>query len=226
MARRHFGFKRHYRPLAPAPAAGIGDDAGTIELYSVTRGYLGVNAVERGEVNVCGLVHASALDGLRGGWETFVDALPAQGEHLRRLFATHEPAQQHFLSSEPVIFAARSPSVNGILMVGDAAGIIDPLAGNGMAMAIQSALVAAAIITKNDPKDIDGIAAQYDSAYRGLFLDRIRWSRRIARLLARPRLVDLATRMVPFPSIGSLLLARTRATGAQVGAMVRALERG
>jgi flavin-dependent dehydrogenase len=123
-----------------------------------------------------------------------------------------------------VIFAARSPAVNGILMVGDAAGIIDPLAGNGMAMAIQSALVAASIILRRSSADADDIAAEYDATYRGYFLDRIRWSRRVATFLSRPKLVDAATRFVRMPSIGSLFLAKTRATDAQVGRMVKAWE--
>lgn len=224
MARRHFGFKRHYLPIASEAPSTATSRQHTIDLYSFPRGYLGVNGVEGGEVNICGLVHASALDGLRGGWETFVDSLPREGEHLRRLFASHEPAQTQFLSSEPVIFAARSPAVNGILMVGDAAGIIDPLAGNGMAMAIQSALAAASIIVRRTSDDPEDIAAEYDATYRGFFLDRIRWSRRVAKFLSRPQLVDAATRFVRMPSIGSLFLAKTRATDAQVAQMVKAWE--
>ncbi|MGK2857327.1 MAG: NAD(P)/FAD-dependent oxidoreductase [Thermoanaerobaculia bacterium] len=219
-ARRHFGFKRHYRPK-PGGQVSTND---TIDLYSFTRGYLGVNAVEGGVANICGLVHASRLDGHRGGWETFVDNLPGEGAHFGKLLGEHEPAQDQFLSSEPVIFAARSPVVNGIVMVGDAAGLIDPLAGNGMAMAIQSALVAATLIARAPKLDADTIAAEYETAYLGLFLDRIRWSRRVAWILSRPWLVDRATRFVHAPSIGSALLARTRATDAQVSGMVAAYE--
>jgi len=220
MERRHFGFKRHYRLTGSAVPSPDLSTRQTIDLYSFPRGYLGVNGVEGGEVNICGLVHASSLDGLRGGWETFVDSLPGEGEHLRRLFAAHEPTQSQFLSSEPVIFAARSPAVNGILMVGDAAGIIDPLAGNGMAMAIQSALVAASIIVRRTSDDPEDVAAEYDATYRKYFLDRIRWSRRVAKFLSRPKLVDAATRFVRLASIGSLFLAKTRATDEQVGRMV------
>ncbi|MGH9418572.1 MAG: NAD(P)/FAD-dependent oxidoreductase, partial [Thermoanaerobaculia bacterium] len=51
---RNFGFKRHYR----------GDGAkGIIELYSFDQGYLGVNDVEDGITNICGLVHAQRLQG-------------------------------------------------------------------------------------------------------------------------------------------------------------------
>lgn len=221
MARRHFGFKRHYRAIA----GGLSPASGTIELYSFGRGYLGVNAVEGDDVNICGLVHASRLDGHRGGWETFVDNLPGEGEHFARLLGAHQAAQEHFLSSEPVIFAARSPVVSGILMVGDAAGLIDPLAGNGMAMAIQSALVAATLVVRRRELDADTIAADYDRAYRALFLDRIRWSRRVAGILSRPWLVERVTNLIRTPSIGSFLLAQTRATDAQVARLVEDFER-
>jgi len=93
MARRHFGFKKHYRLVASDPPSADVSTQHSIDLYSFPRGYLGVNGVEGNEVNICGLVHASSLDGLRGGWETFVDSLPGEGEHLRRLFASHVPAQ-------------------------------------------------------------------------------------------------------------------------------------
>ncbi len=228
-ARRHFGFKRHYRRTTPGQtsmAEGQVSTNDTIDLYSYARGYLGVSSVEGGAVNICGLVHAGRLDGHRGGWETFVGKLPEEGEHFRRLLATHEPAQDQFLTSEPVIFAARSPVVNGILMVGDAAGLIDPLAGNGMAMAIQSALVAATLISRRAELDADAIATEYEAAYLTLFLDRIRWSRRIAWLLSRPWLVDRAARVVRTPAVGSLLLARTRATDTQVAGMVAAYGAG
>ena len=50
-----------------------------------------------------------------------------------------------------MIFRARSPLERGIFMIGDASGIVDPLTGNGMAMAIQSALVAAPFIVRALP---------------------------------------------------------------------------
>jgi flavin-dependent dehydrogenase len=89
-----------------------------------------------------------------------------------------------------------------------------------MAMAIQSALVAATLVVRRAELDADAIASEYETAYRSLFLDRIRWSRRVAWILSRPWLVDRATRILRAPSVGSLLLARTRATDAQVAGMV------
>ncbi len=201
---RNFGFKRHYRGAA----------TNVIELHSFTRGYLGVNAIEDNLTNICGLVHASRLTGHKGRWDSFVETIRAEEPTLERLYASHEPAQENFLSSEPVIFRARSAVEGGIFMVGDASGVIDPLTGNGMAMAVQSALLAAAHILRvlESPNDRVAIENEYRERHRAMFGPRIAWSRRVAALLSRPALLDLALRGVRARSLGSLLLRRTRAS--------------
>jgi flavin-dependent dehydrogenase len=199
---RNFGFKRHYRGAT---------DASVIELHSFRRGYLGVAAVEGGITNVCGLVHASRLAHHKGRWDAFVEEIRAEEPALEAMYARYTPAQESFLSSEPVIFRARSAVEDGIFMVGDASGIIDPLTGNGMAMAIQSALVAAPFI-------VDALSshrAKAEDAYRrrhhDLFAKRIAWSRRAAFLLSRPALLDAALAGVRGPGAGAFLVRKTRA---------------
>ncbi len=142
-AHRNFGFKRHYRVAVAERAA---KNENVIELYAFRRGYLGVSSVEGGLTNVCGIVHASRLSQLKGRWDTFVERIREEEPPLDAMYGRLEPAQEHFLSSEPVIFRARSAVEHGVFMVGDASGVIDPLTGNGMAMAIQSAFLAAPYI--------------------------------------------------------------------------------
>ena len=206
---RNFGFKRHYRPLsAGRPPLGV------IELYSFKRGYLGVSGVEDDVTNICGLVHASRLTGHKGRWESFVDEIRAEEPALERLYARYEPAQEGFLSSEPVIFRARSAVEHGVFMIGDASGVIDPLTGNGMAMAIQSALLAAMHVARLlGGEDRSRVEDAYRSAHRAMFAHRIAWARRSARMLSRPHLVDA---LMPTPlrhtPFGDFLLRRTRAS--------------
>lgn len=210
-AHRNFGFKRHYH-------ASPSDQRNAITLYSFDRGYLGASAIEGGRTNICGLVHASRLSGHKGRWEGFVDEIRSEERSLNNLFAAHEPEDADFLSSEPVIFRARSPVEHRIFMIGDASGIIDPLTGNGMAMAIQSATLAAPFI-------LQALAGKRDEAERGyqrrhaeFFAPRIAWSRRIAFLLSRPRLLDTTLGALP-RSAGAFLMRRTRADREQVLAL-------
>jgi flavin-dependent dehydrogenase len=204
-AHRNFGFKRHYDATSQIDS---------IDLHSFRRGYLGVNAIEGGLTNICGLVHASRLAGHKGRWDAFVEQLRAEEPRLDALYAAHEHAQEGFLSSEPVIFRARSAVEGGVFMVGDASGVIDPLTGNGMAMAVQSALLAAPLLMRllESPSKRIAIEDEYRRAHRAFFAPRIRWSRRIAALLSRPRLLDAAMAAVRTPFAGELFLRRTRAS--------------
>ena len=86
-------------------------------------------------------------------------------------------------------------------MIGDASGVIDPLTGNGMAMAMQSAVLAAKHILRGD-------IAAYRQAHHEFFAPRIAWSRRVAALLSRPALLDASLRAPK--KIAEFLLRRTR----------------
>jgi flavin-dependent dehydrogenase len=198
---RNFGFKRHYR----------GDGAqGVIELYSFAHGYLGVNDVEDGITNICGLVHASRLQGHKGRWDAFVETIRNEERPLESMYARYEPAQDGFLSSEPVIFRTRSAVEEGIFMIGDASGVIDPLTGNGMAMAMQSAVVAASFIGDALTGDRDRAENGYRNRHAQMFGPRIAWSRRAAFFLSRPALLDAALRIHP-RNAGEFFLRKTRA---------------
>jgi flavin-dependent dehydrogenase len=212
---RNFGFKRHYQTTSD-------EGRGIIALYSFAHGYLGVNDVEGGITNICGLVHARRLQGHKGRWDAFVECIRAEEQTLDELYARHAPAQDGFLSSEPVIFRARSAVEDGIFMIGDASGVIDPLTGNGMAMAMQSALVAAPFIAAalegGDRKhNEDGYRARHEE----LFAPRIAWSRRVASLLSRPGLLDAALRL-RHRAAGPFFLRKTRADRDAIARMVDA----
>jgi menaquinone-9 beta-reductase len=201
---RNFGFKRHYR------GASEGD---VIELYSFRRGYLGVSPIENGLTNICGLVHASRLSGHKGRWDAFLEMIRAEERQVDAMYGRYTAAQDGYLSSEPVIFRARSPVEQGVVMLGDASGIVDPLTGNGMAMAIQSALVAAPHVMRLlESNDRAAAENAYRSAHREFFGSRIRWSRRVAILLSRPALLDAALSAVRAPRAGRFLLTHTRAS--------------
>ena len=218
---RHFGFKRHYR-FDRDSDDGRHARRSTISLFSFRDGYLGVNAIEGGMTNVCGLVHATRLKNHKGRWESFVQLIREEERSLDVLFESLEPAQDDFLSSEPVIFRPRSPVEGGVLMIGDASGIVDPLTGNGMAMGVQSALVAAPHVMRllEAPRDRERIENAYRAGHSAFFAARIRWSRRLAQLLSRPLLLNGALSSgIRSPRLGAFFVQRTRADEAALGRM-------
>ena len=196
---RNFGFKRHFH----------GTPSSVIELYSFRRGYLGVSGVERELLNVCGLVHAARLAHHKGRWDSFVAQIRNEEPPLDAMYGRVTPAQEQYLSSEPVIFRSRSAVEEGIFMLGDASGVIDPLTGNGMAMAIQSAFLAAPLIERA-LDDRTSAENAYRERHHATFVHRIAWSRRVAFVLSRPRLLDTILAGLRGRGVGEFLLRKTR----------------
>lgn len=219
-AHRNFGFKRHYRAGSGQRVAG-----GAIELYSFDRGYLGVAGIEGGRTNICGLVHATRLTGHKGKWETFVEEIRREQPQLEAMYSRYEPVQEGFLSSEPVIFRGRSAVEQGIFMVGDASGVIDPLTGSGMAIAVQSAVLLAPFVVRALSGKRDRAEREYQQRHHQFFASRIRWSRRIAFLLSRPALLDMALSAARSSAFGQFLLRKTRGSSDEIAELLVEFDR-
>ena len=115
---------------------------GAIELHLFDRGYVGVVLQEDGSANCCMAVHRSRLTEA-GDPARLLEALanecPALGERLG-----------HRSGSEPIDAVANVPygwrvqgGVAGLFRLGDQAGVIPSLAGEGMGIAIASGIRAA-----------------------------------------------------------------------------------
>ncbi len=213
---RYFGFKRHFESAHPVDA---------IELHSFRAGYLGISAVEDGRTNLCGLVHADRIANLRGGWTAFTDELSGENPQLGRFFRDSKALQENYITSEPVIFRARTPEAAGILMVGDAAGLIDPLTGNGMSMALQSALLAAQTIIDSFAGRISKTpGSEYRRRYEVQFTTRMRWSRAAAVILRNPSVMNAAAKFAAFKP-AEIFLSKTRSTPVETEMRIEKFER-
>jgi flavin-dependent dehydrogenase len=127
--------------LAPAPALTrlIGDG---IELHLFDRGYAGLVLQEDGSANLCMAVHRSRLSE-HGNPQALLTALaaecPALGDRLAYM-ATSTPVDA--IANVPYGWRARS-ATPGVYRLGDQAGVIPSLAGEGMGIAIASGIRAA-----------------------------------------------------------------------------------
>lgn len=177
--------KHDVRGLA-RPAAARGDDptlglrfrlppspaltrllAGTIELHLFPGGYVGLCLQEDGSANWCMAVHRSRLS--RAGEPAALiarlgDEHPALGE---RLALADLGAPIEAIANVPYGWRAHS-APPGVVRLGDQAGVIPSLAGEGMGIAIASGIAAARDYARG------GVAAMVD------------WQPRFARRLARP----------------------------------------
>jgi hypothetical protein len=116
---RSFGFKAHYR--------GATDD--TVALFFFDNCYVGVSAVEGGEINVCGLAPEGVLRECSFQPERLLarcEALQSRVARLERVF--------DWLTTGPLVpgLPPRVAAEPRVYPAGDALGFIDPFTGSGI----------------------------------------------------------------------------------------------
>jgi menaquinone-9 beta-reductase len=132
-------FKMHWR-LTPAQASEL---AKRVELLLFTGGYGGLEPVEDGMVNLCLLVRRDRFAQVGGRWQNLLAAMQTDSLHLARRLAGAVPCWERplALSSIPYGYVCRRD--DGVWRLGDQAAVIPSLAGDGMAIALHSAQLAA-----------------------------------------------------------------------------------
>lgn len=124
---RLFGFKAHF--------AGPANDA--VELYFAGRGYVGVNAIESGQTNVCGIAPESVLGKFDFDYDAYTASLPALASRLRPLRRTLA-----WLSTGPLEFRHRLRTPAARYPAGDALSFVDPFTGSGLLCAVTTGMLA------------------------------------------------------------------------------------
>jgi flavin-dependent dehydrogenase len=117
------------------------------------------------------------------------------------------------LTISQVSFSKKKLLENHILMIGDSAGLIHPLCGNGMAMAIHSAKIVSELIGDfyaNKIKNRDELEKKYINKWRVNFEKRLRIGRILAFLLQKQKLsVVLIKIMIKFPKLLPTIIKQT-----------------
>ncbi|WP_034156967.1 NAD(P)/FAD-dependent oxidoreductase [Sphingomonas sp. ERG5] len=116
----------------------IGD---AIELHLFDRGYAGVVLQEDGTANLCMAVHRSRLTEA-GGPDLLLDALGREVPGLGERLAWRVKGPADAVANIPYGWRARQGEA-GLFRLGDQAGVIPSLAGEGMGIAIASGIRAA-----------------------------------------------------------------------------------
>jgi flavin-dependent dehydrogenase len=101
-----------------------------------------------------------------------------------------------------------------MLLAGDAAGFIDPFAGDGISLALQSGTLAAQFIVTflHGSCSLEQAHQQYHAAYRKRFAPAFRNAARLRSALAAPKWIrSAALAFAAMPGVGKMLIKATRA---------------
>ncbi|CCG99610.1 FAD dependent oxidoreductase [Fibrella aestuarina BUZ 2] len=185
---------------APSPYVGVkyhisGIDfpKDVIALHNFPDGYCGMSAIEDDKYCLCYLTTRTNVR-THGSIDAMEQAVLCQNPHLRAVFE-----QATFLYDRPevineVSFAPKQAVENHILMAGDAAGLITPLCGNGMAMAIHGAKLVSGLSARFLRNELDRptLERTYQTDWSRLFGRRLWVGRTVQQLFGRAWLSEAA----------------------------------
>ena len=195
--------KAHYSGVFPNDLVG---------LHNFEGGYCGVSKVENNAINICYLASYDSFKKYRN-IEDFQNQAVVKNPHLKLIFENSKMLFEAPLTISQVSFDKKSLVENHILMIGDTAGLIHPLCGNGMAMAIHSAKIISELIEKfhnNEIKSREQLEKRYLEEWNYNFKNRLRMGRLLAFLLQKQKIsVFLMKIMIKFPKLLPIIIKRT-----------------
>ena len=197
------GIKAHYDYDFP-------DD--TVALHNFNGGYCGLSKTETGAVNACYLATFKSFKKY-GNIEAFQKQELSKNPLLDEFFKNARPYFDKPLTISQISFQEKKPVENHIFMVGDSAGLIHPLCGNGMAMAIRSAQIFSGMFIQLFQKgdyDRTAMEQQYANQWHNEFDERLKAGKFIQRVLLNPNLSKAGFAMVKkFPSLVPKIIQKT-----------------
>jgi flavin-dependent dehydrogenase len=164
-----------------------------ITLHNFRGGYCGVSRVEDDKVNLCYLASRNHLL-KHGSIEKMEGEVLFENPHLKELFRGAS-----FIFDKPVVineisFATKTPIEAHILMSGDSAGMVTPLCGNGMAIAIRSARLLSELVAEFLKGAIirHELEAAYAGSWSANFQKRLWAGRKIQSLFGKYNVSNFA----------------------------------
>lgn len=163
-----------------------------VALHNFEGGYCGLSKTENGAVNFCYLASYKNFK-THKNIAVFNQEVVAKNQHLMEFMKHSKPLFEKPLSIAQVSFQPKKCVNQHILMTGDAAGLIHPLCGNGMAMAIHSAKLASESILiyfKFENRNRHWLENNYREKWNTTFKKRLFFGNKLQSLLLNPTLSD------------------------------------
>ena len=181
--------KAHYKGEFPADV---------VALHSFKGGYCGVSKVEDNKINICYIANYKTFKNYKN-ISLYQQEVLSKNKALATIFSQSELLFETPLTISQLSFEKKEAVKNHILMIGDTAGLIHPLCGNGMAMAITCAKVASELLIKFFMKDNSSRAAlekDYTKIYASLFNGRLKMGRILSSLLQNEKLANFSLNLL------------------------------
>jgi len=195
------GFKLHLR-LRAAQRSRL---AGEVELHLFEGGYAGLELVEDDIANLCLVVRKARLGELHGDWDDLRTAIEDDAPALAERLSGASPCTPKPLAISGIPYGHVSRGGDGLWRLGDQAAVIPSFAGEGMAIALQSGVLAGRFLEAGEgPQAFQAaLARQVRAQVRGATL--------LSQMLVTPPGQKAAMGVAPAtPGVIGWIASRTR----------------
>ena len=184
----------------------------TIALHNFKNGYCGISKVEEDKYCLCYITTAQNLKDNHNSIKEMEQKVLFKNPFIKDIFL-----KSQFLFKDPVTisqisFDKKCQIENHVLMLGDAAGMVTPLCGNGMSMAFHASKIAYGKIDSflKGKTDRHKMEFMYEEEWNKKFKKRLRYGRMIQRFFGKEKLTNLFIKAIkPFPFVISKLVRAT-----------------
>ena len=183
-----------------------------IALHNFKNGYCGISQIEEQKFCLCYLTTAKNLEQSGNSISQMEKQILFENPHLKKIFSEAETLYESPVTISQISFSIKNQVANHVLMTGDAAGMITPLCGNGMSMALHGSKIAFDQIDLFLQKKIPRwqLEQDYTNNWQKQFGKRLRAGRMIQRFFGDPILSNLLiSTLKPFPRLTNKLISQT-----------------
>ncbi len=186
--------------------------ADTIALHNFKDGYCGISKIENDLYCVCYLTTAANLKKHNNSIAEMEKKVLYKNPYLKNIFKNAVMVYKKPLTISQISFTKKTQVNNHILLCGDAAGMITPLCGNGMSMALHSTKLASAAINSFLQHHINRQELEiiYCKNWKNIFGKRVWMGRAIQQLFGRIWITNLFVAIMKrIPSLTKKLIKQT-----------------
>jgi len=199
----YIGIKYHIRYPHPA---------GIIALHNFKNGYCGISKIEDDRYCLCYLTTAQNLQRCSNSIAQMEQEILQQNPLLKNIFSNATFLYKEPLAISQVSFDKKEQVKNKMLMLGDAAGMITPLCGNGMSMAMHGSKLACEAMHLFLQKKISRgqMEKNYTAAWKKQFGKRLWMGRQVQRVFGGNRTTSLFFKiMKTLPMLARVVIRST-----------------
>jgi flavin-dependent dehydrogenase len=183
-----------------------------VALHNFKGGYCGVSKVEDNLINICYLVDYASFKSYKN-IEVHKQQVLYKNAYLKQVMESSSMDFAMPISISQISFENKEKVKEHILMIGDTAGLIHPLCGNGMGMAIHSAQICCKLVLSYLEGSItsrEKLERAYEEHWKDEFKWRIWMGRKLAGILRKEPYADLVMKgLVQFPQLLSPVIRMT-----------------